>query len=42
MKATFANVAVAAAVALGGISGVSAHEITIRYAAEVEFETEHG
>lgn len=42
MKTTIANVAVAAAVALGGIFALSAREIEIRHAAEVEFETERG
>jgi len=42
MKISFAHVAVAAVVALGGIRGVSAAEIEIRHATEVEFQTERG
>ena len=42
MKATIANFAVAAAVALGRIAGVTAAEIEIRHATEVEFQTERG
>jgi hypothetical protein len=42
MKHSFANFAVAAAVALGGIGGVTAAEIEIRHATEIEFQVERG
>jgi hypothetical protein len=42
MKQSFANLALAASVALGGICGVTAAEIEIRHATEVEFQAERG
>lgn len=42
MKAIIVNFAVAAAVALGGISGVAASEMEIRRATEIEFQAERG
>ncbi len=42
MKPNLANLAVAAVLALGGISGAAGREIEIRRATEIEIETEHG
>lgn len=42
MKKSFANLAFATVVALGGICGATAAEIEIRHATEIEFQAERG